>query len=135
MSVEVKVLVPLPYPDAALGIEIGSPLCTVANTYGALCDAERVGGFLKGGVGSTVATSVVEVGFNVQIRGRLQRQCVMKRPLVVTHLAERLRESRRRKIPQEPLLMLIHGLCIGSRGVFPAQCLLHLVAFRMVAEF
>ncbi len=48
MGVEVKVLVAPPCPNAALGIEAGCPLGATADAYGALGDAERVGGFLKG---------------------------------------------------------------------------------------
>ncbi|MBR6715446.1 MAG: hypothetical protein IKI83_03270, partial [Prevotella sp.] len=36
MGEEVKVLVPLPDPDAALSIETGSPLCSTADAYGTL---------------------------------------------------------------------------------------------------
>ena len=135
MGVEVKVLVLPPHPNAALGIEAGCPLGATADAYGALGNAERVGGFLKGRMRGTVAACVVEVGFNVQISWQLQRQTVMQRPAAVAHLAERLGESRRFKGTHKPLLALVHGLCVGGRGVLAAQRLLQFVAFRVVAEF
>ena len=135
MGVEVKVLVLPPHPNAALGIEAGCPLGATADAYGALGDAERVGGFLKGRMRGTVAACVVEIGFDVHVGRQLQCQRVMQRPPAVARLAERLGESRWRKGAHKPLLVLVHGLCVVGRGVLAAQRLLQFVAFRVVAEF